>query len=157
MGTPHKHAATIKAWADNPSLKIECRGPLQDDDDWVQIAGIPIWNEEMEYRVKPTRAYPETMLKGELQYCFEHEGPGNEEIWAAHVRVANLALRHAIDHDQVVPMAEVQEVARQLADKRVLAVAEAVRDKCAAVTTEMAEDARIRSIDLPAIIATVKD
>jgi hypothetical protein len=146
MGTPHRHAEIIKAWADGADLQVRGSDGQWDDVVW------PGWGNNLEYRIKPEaptlRLPAEAVEKIASYYCLL---PATVEAVSARV------LRDAAELQVVVPMAEVQEVARQLANKRVLAVAEAVRDKCAAVTTEMAEDARIRSIHLPDIIATVKD
>jgi hypothetical protein len=50
MKTPHKHAATIKAWADG--AEIQCRNEC--DRVWKDMAGPnPCWFEDLEYRVKP--------------------------------------------------------------------------------------------------------
>jgi hypothetical protein len=52
MGTPHKHAALIKAWADGAEIEVRypsCRGG------WTNWKGStnPTWNPELEYRIKP--------------------------------------------------------------------------------------------------------
>jgi len=47
MKTPHKHAETIKAWADG--AEIECRDA---ESNW-QPTGIPGWFDDVQYRVKP--------------------------------------------------------------------------------------------------------
>jgi hypothetical protein len=50
MKTPHKHAATIKAWADG--AEIQCRNEC--DRVWKDMAGPnPCWFEDLEYRIKP--------------------------------------------------------------------------------------------------------
>ena len=57
MNKPHKHAALIKAWADDTSLVIQCRptqcGRLATQ--WKTISELETitWNEEIEYRIKP--------------------------------------------------------------------------------------------------------
>ena len=42
---PHKHAELIKAWADGAEIQWNCQGT------WCNDA--PIWDEDMEYRIKP--------------------------------------------------------------------------------------------------------
>jgi hypothetical protein len=104
----------------------------------------------------PAKQYPQTKMADQELYA-------PDSLRAT----ANAALRHACESGQVVPMPEVQEVARNLAAKRELAAAEAVWAKCLAVSApargyEMSEDASeiiasIAGLDLPAIIATVKE
>jgi len=48
MGTPHKHAELIKAWADGAEIEINITGT----DMWVYRED-PAWLPESEYRVKP--------------------------------------------------------------------------------------------------------
>lgn len=50
---PHVHAELIKAWAENTTLKFQCRFP-EPSRDWVdcQISS-PNWTESLEYRIKP--------------------------------------------------------------------------------------------------------
>ena len=50
MGTPHKHAATIKAWADGKD--IEFLDTLSREMTW-RDATRPSWSLDTEYRVKP--------------------------------------------------------------------------------------------------------
>ena len=46
---PHKHAETIKAWADGAEIEWREQG----DVDWKRSPGRPAWSEWYEYRVKP--------------------------------------------------------------------------------------------------------
>jgi hypothetical protein len=110
MGTPHKHAAIIKQWADGQQIQAR----QYDEDEWDDIAS-PQWHPNLQYRVKPERAYPTTQMEpSDLWEIYDRLNlSGGKSL----VTVVNAALRHAIDHDQVVPMAEVQEVARQLAEQ----------------------------------------
>lgn len=59
----HKHAAVIKAWADDPSIAIEWRDPnavhAVDRDRWNPAQGCPHWRPEIEYRIKPAVIEPE--------------------------------------------------------------------------------------------------
>lgn len=50
MGTPHKHAAIIKAWADGKD--IEFLDTLPREPLWRE-ASRPSWSLDTEYRVKP--------------------------------------------------------------------------------------------------------
>lgn len=58
MGTPHKHAELIKAWADGDEIQyLDIRG------NWVQ-AITPSWNPDLKYRIKPkTIRYRVALLK----------------------------------------------------------------------------------------------
>lgn len=48
MGTPHKHAELIKAWADGAEIQF-----LNAAGDWVSTNGNPGWFNCYQYRVKP--------------------------------------------------------------------------------------------------------
>lgn len=61
--TPHKHAALIKKWADDPSIKIECLHPEVGGVRWLPVDN-PTWKTNLEYRIKPERVYPTTSLSG---------------------------------------------------------------------------------------------
>ena len=53
MGTPHKHAEVIKAWADGATIEFRC--PIGDGawSDWQTLkSGSPTWDIRSEYRVK---------------------------------------------------------------------------------------------------------
>lgn len=56
MGTPHKHAKVIKAWADGAKIQYYFRGGFQQE--WRNTM-YPDWNDPyVEYRVKPeTKKY----------------------------------------------------------------------------------------------------
>jgi hypothetical protein len=45
---PHKHAELIKAWADGAEIEFQ-------DSEGVWGVGIPKWNPDAEYRIKPER------------------------------------------------------------------------------------------------------
>lgn len=51
MGTPHKHAALIKAWADGVEIQALVRG--DGGCKWMDV-NTPIWRERDEFRVKPS-------------------------------------------------------------------------------------------------------
>jgi hypothetical protein len=182
--TQHKHAATIKAWADGE--KIECL----DRGGWVDCPG-PTWQDYAEYRVKPAapaKVYPNTRMT-DNELCGAYHSSGTPLT-----SVANAALHHACDAGQVVPMAEVREVARNLNKRRYdnaqralfdagfalnvgtgewsmpmgfvssreMAIAEAVRNTCRSVIVTNGGPSytevygRMSNIDLTAIIASVK-
>jgi len=63
MGTPHKHAEVIKAWADGAT--IQCRPTSLAAAAWETFCNgfVPRWDENMEYRVKPEPKSP-----GQLMY-----------------------------------------------------------------------------------------
>lgn len=67
MSTPHKHAATIKAWADGAEVEVRHIAG-----EWV-LTHPPLWAEFREYRVKrapievtETRCYSEAPCGGQL-------------------------------------------------------------------------------------------
>jgi hypothetical protein len=152
MAIPEKHRPTAHAFVDGAQIQARQVGQ-QNEYDWMDLTSDPTWNEDMEYRAKPSpeRAYP-ALDEGEAARIAVEN--------SYHLASVNLVAPHIIkslvDRQQVVPMAEVQEVARGLADKRVLAVAEAVRSQCAASLNPSVAQF-ILALDLPAIIATVKD
>lgn len=54
---PVKHAEVIKAWADGAD--IEWRIESDPPDSW-RLAVVPVWREELEYRVKSETVYSHT-------------------------------------------------------------------------------------------------
>lgn len=53
MGQPHKHAALIKAWADNPQLELQFRGAGCQSNCWYPMSPTsPDWSAS-EVRIKP--------------------------------------------------------------------------------------------------------
>lgn len=53
MGQPHKHAALIKAWADNPQLELQFRGHGCQSNCWYNMSpSAPDWSVS-EVRIKP--------------------------------------------------------------------------------------------------------
>jgi len=68
MNKPHKHAALIKAWADNPQLEVQFRGASCQSNCWYKMSPTqPDWSHS-EVRIKPkTIKYRLALVKG-------HEG-----------------------------------------------------------------------------------
>lgn len=63
MGTPHKHAELIKAWADGAEIQIEAS-----EERWVD--NYPLWNPSFKYRIKPkTIKYRAALFKGSNPYA----------------------------------------------------------------------------------------
>jgi len=53
MNKPHKHAALIKAWADNPQLEVQFRGAGCQSSCWYNMSPTqPDWSHS-EVRIKP--------------------------------------------------------------------------------------------------------
>lgn len=140
MKQTHKHAEVIKAWADGAKIQYRDGGAWEDVDD-----DVICWDVECEYRISPEKAYPETaMTDDELitSYCQSDEGASV----TGYRGVANAALRHAIDSEQVVMpdcyqmmlsgeayekgRNDVYEESKRQRAARDLAIAEAVRDAC---------------------------
>jgi hypothetical protein len=109
---PHKHAELIKAWADGE--KIQYRKP--NEQAWKD-SDTPAWVEDYEYRVKPCLVepvYPVTQMNmGNMCSAYFNGGnvitPADELL--AFKRIANAALRHAIDAGQVVTREEFDKLA----------------------------------------------
>ena len=55
--TPHKHAALIHAWADDPGLEIEFFNKINGC--WEVIYGDLFWTESLQYRIKPEKSEKE--------------------------------------------------------------------------------------------------
>lgn len=154
----HKHAAVIHAWADG--AEIEYRG--KDGDQWMRT-GIPEWVDHTQYRVKPEKVYPETrMTLSELNNVWGR-APTNEEVHALRY-VANAALRHAIDAEQVVDPITYAEEVREAAGRRNASRDMAIAETAKAMAFHLAclepiEKAADRIYEMvpSAIIATVKD
>lgn len=50
MGTPHKHAKQIKAWADGATIQL-----FTLNHGWIDCTNnVPLWSDNTKYRVKPT-------------------------------------------------------------------------------------------------------
>lgn len=114
----------------------------------------------------PAKVYPATQI-GDNDLCSAYYGGGpvvgaTAEM-AAFYRIANAALRHAIEAGQVITMADHHEEMAKLDDERDMAVAKAVRDACRSkfkegfvAIPETCAYGRISGIDLAAIIAKIK-
>jgi len=59
---PHVHAEVIKAWADGHIIEYRFEG----DSTWAEI-GVPQWNANTQYRVKP-EVQPDITAKGQFYY-----------------------------------------------------------------------------------------
>ena len=74
MGTPHKHAELIKAWADG--AVIQYKQPLLG---WRSVLH-PSWSPNIEYRTKPTgitlkyRRYAAVVCEEPRVLCFRGDG-----------------------------------------------------------------------------------
>lgn len=148
---PHKHAEWIKAWAEDQDLVVQY---FDIDRGWRDIEGPPTWRAECQYRIKPAepeKVYPVTSMSNkEINEIITTD----EYPWVAFgvtecaKRVANTAIRRAIDDGQVVlPNSE-----------REVEIAKAIRSE--AIRRSMYGDQRIKQsicdIDCRAIIAGVK-
>ena len=62
MGTPHKHAEVIKAWADGVPIQVRYPGNTS----WVDIAadGCPAFLDHREYRIKPKENTVALLVRG---------------------------------------------------------------------------------------------
>lgn len=93
MGKPHKHAEMIKAWAEGHDIEVKL------GNGWLRLTGdSPHWD-RLEYRIKPEKVYPVTLMgSSDLELAYRST-IGDIEVLRA---VANAAIRHAIDSGQVV-------------------------------------------------------
>ena len=165
----HIHAELIKAWADDPSLEIEWRHMGQD---WKPCDEIPKWKLFNEYRVKPAPAakvYPVTgMTHSDLARAFEPRMDGGLWSSVAAANIANAALRHAIDANEILTLADHQSAITAFGERlrdaeiarhsgREMAIAEAVQHSCKVFADLRPSTAEyeIKRLDLAAIIATV--
>ena len=154
----HKHHDVIVAWAAGAEIEYLTTGGF-----W-SAATSPIWDESRQYRIKPeppAKSYPVTGMTGQdyaAALCCSI-------VMDAHKceRIANAALRHAIDSGQVAyPVVTVQyfgsmEEAVKRNAARDLAIAEAVREVCQESIFDRWTDDDFAKMNLAAIIATVKD
>lgn len=146
----HKHAEVIKQWADGAEIEVRMPGSS-----W-RYSDSPLWCQQNEYRVKPSKVYPVTqMMDIELQAAVDIPG---QSVLGRAKNIANAALRHACDTGQVVPIGEIVVMGRESRAARDMAIAEAVRNasRAAAAGASTLIYGRISGIDLAAIIAQVK-
>lgn len=151
MSKPHKHAEIIKAWADGAQLERR----LPSEKYWYTCHN-PTWHEDEEYRVK----YP-TLDADDVQRIANKHAISV----VATMLIIGDVLHAVIDKNRVVPIAEVREVARNMhkAERaaRDMAIAEAVKSFCEKIIHDPFYQDQCKgdlgSIDLPAIIATVKE
>lgn len=108
MSKAHVHAAVIHAYADGAEIEFK------DHSGYWQSINLPVFKADVEYRVKPVRAYPETLMNNhELSRAYHFDTGMNRYPFRD---LANAALRHAIDSFQVVPSEVVERLARKLAE-----------------------------------------
>lgn len=80
MGTPHKHAALIKAWADG--AEIQWRESFLDDGEW-RATLFPSWEPDLEYRIKP-EPKPDIVRYAKASFCRDSVGSytrSNTSTW----------------------------------------------------------------------------
>jgi hypothetical protein len=117
---PHRHAEAIRAFADGAQIEYRDNAGVE----W-QATQHPFFDSSFEYRVKSERVYPETQMARATMFdiyaWYLRTKLGYDSVGAETgglTEVVNAAIRHACDAQQVVPMAEVQEVARNLNKRR---------------------------------------
>lgn len=158
MGQPHKHVEVIKAWADGAEIEWREVG-----DSW-RPARTPPFLDQIEYRIKPeppAKVYPQTrMTQSDYNAAintFAHVGTCTS--------IANAALRHAIDNNQVITVAdhkaEMEKLSLGLRDyqlerhaARDMAIARAVEEVYCKLVPHKTPNS---DYYLECIIATVKD
>ena len=128
MSKPRQHHNEIIAWANGSTIQRS-----KADRDW-RDADWPTWDEDTKYRVKPeppAKVHPVTRMSGSdfakvIGPRIHYLGYFEAEL------IANAALRHAIDAEQVVTMGTHVQALRQLGNydrgARDMAIAAAVAD-----------------------------
>jgi len=154
----HKHCDAIVAWANGEQIEYRPDGQQH----WTLCghAFKPSWAEEYEYRVKPEKVYPVTQMTA--QELARTQGPRFiTEISASFERearsIANAALRHAIDANQIITMTGHMDALDALgqAMKGIEISRHAQRDMAIAEAVRRAYANSANDIDLAAIIAEV--
>jgi hypothetical protein len=100
---PHKHAEVIRAWADGATVQFQFYATKEWADDLA-----PQFHAERKYRVKPEKVYPVTQM---TIADFNSALAGDRESLVSEgtaIRIANAALRHAIEANQIIAMDEHQ-------------------------------------------------
>lgn len=153
---PHPHAEAIHAFADGHAVQFFCDGEWADRPRPAFTLDQPAGS----WRVKPERDYQVTQMTNEE---LNSAARGACNMVTEYRQAANAALRHAIDAQQVVPMSEVQEIARNLNKsqhaKHVRDVAEAVWTACHEVVAKYSGSCAHtlrQNIDIDKIIPEVK-
>jgi hypothetical protein len=101
MNKPHVHAAIIKAWADGAAIEVFTKyAHFQLDRKWLPVGTHPSWIEDMEYRVKPERVFPETTFTPDaIRRIWNESSPNLDKTWIA---VANAVIKqHILDTEKV--------------------------------------------------------
>ena len=57
MGKRHKWADVIVAWSEG--AEIEWKYPEEDENEWVIVKGMPYWNDDKDFRIKPQPKEPQ--------------------------------------------------------------------------------------------------
>lgn len=97
--TPRLHADLIKAWADGATIQIGI--PHQSgrqELEWVDVAGLPVWDNKFQLRIKP-REFPQSRISGsQLQdiYVESTKGHGAGFFRMGLEAVANEAIKQYI-------------------------------------------------------------
>lgn len=144
---PHMHREAIKAWADGARIQYRARegGP------WIDCVHVPEWSVTNEYRAKPD--YPTTMMRiCDFDEALRRAGARNGMPSNVATEIANTALRHACDHDQVVRR---EEFDRALADAeaRHAMIANAAILEAASIIESMGAGLSVTLADMLAVAA----
>ena|SRR3990172_4062215 len=161
---PHKHAEVIKSWADGK--EIEQRDPRYtltsnppQKDPWRPFSGT--WHEVMEYRVKPEPPVKEyqksSMTHAELiDACgtigYDKQAEPNSLMAQGYERIANAAIRHAIDAGQV----QVRNADRDMVIAKAVRSAMVIAYCKACILAHPANVNILPLVDLDRVIAGVK-
>jgi hypothetical protein len=116
---PHPLVDIINAWADGDQIQYR----FKDSGKWIDLTGTPSFDPLTEYRIKPVREYPQSMMpEGAMVQTYRLHSNYPERACKL---VANAALRDAIDRHQVVTTDVVEKLARMVAKNTVFTAMQA--------------------------------
>lgn len=154
MSKPHKHAEVIKAWAEGKKIQAK----IGDAPDWSDVPEgfTPAFEyPHTAWRIKPEQAYPSSKMTRK-EVC-DAAGTAEEPVLVLYFfKVANAALRHAIEAGQVVAADdEIIVMGRESRAARDMAIAEAVKSACVEAV-DMQKSNIVNIVHVAEIIAKVK-
>lgn len=161
MNKQHEYAEVIKAWAEGRTTQYRHR---RTNGEWVDMHPSEFdFRVGAEYRIKPDPPkYPQTRMTRDEARTIANTAPLRE---CPHIAVANAAIARAIEDGQMVPTEKVPgarlvfdaELAQLVPASVLWKVARAVFAECDSRMIDMYNDQALQSIDLAAIIASVRE
>lgn len=155
MKKEHKHAVAIRGLADGEQIQVKNSGV------WLDCT-FPDFDPESEYRIKPAepeKVYPGTRMSDEeMRCCCFYNDMRDTGMRDGLRRLADAAIRHAVDNGYLVLPPECSPSARDMAIAQAVA-AETVRELYTHSTRSQSEAIRAASQNtgrLAEIIESVK-